>query len=360
MTRKLLVLNGLAILGVTVEHANAYGMQAMFFWTDRYLPVSVPNFDQLDSLAYYITLATRQLATFAVPAFLFISGFFIAFMARGEESRITWKVIASRLKFLVIPFIIWTIVRLSLLHRFPTSIDDILGPYHFIPLLIQYYLISPILVPIAKKRGKLLLIGAAVLHLGLQGLNYVSGLGVGFAGQELINSLTPRWFILSQQPFWFPFGLVAGLHIQEFQTWIVRTKKVLLTGAVALGPMAILEYQAVDKLNGQPWLAPSFGGFTRTIYILALILWFLTIDMNELSFSDKLSNLGARSLGIYLGNIPFIYVVAVFMYRETPWLLGHQLFYQAILLSVGLFGPLLLMAAVRKTPARRWYRYIFG
>jgi peptidoglycan/LPS O-acetylase OafA/YrhL len=360
MNRKLLILNGLAILGVTVQHANAYGMQAMFFWTDRYLPVTVPNFDQLDSLAYYLTLTIRQLATFAVPGFLFISGFFIAFIAKGEESRVTWRVIASRLKFLVIPFVLWTGVRFLMLGRIPSSVDDVLGPYHFIPMLIQFYLISPILVPVAKRWGKELLIGAAVLHLGLQTVNYINGLGLQFVGQELINSLTPRWFILGQQPFWFPFGLVAGLHIQQFQTWLARTRRTLLTGAVAFAPVAVLEYQFVDQLNGEPWLAPSFGGFARTFYILAFLLWFLALEREALPFPESLSNLGARSLGIYLGNIPFIYVVAVFMYHVTPWMLGRQFFYQAILFSVGLFGPLLLMFAVRKSPVRGLYRYIFG
>ena len=360
MTRKLLILNGLAILGVTIQHANAYGMQAMFFWTDRYLPVSVPNFDQLDSLAYYLTLTTRQLATFAVPAFLFISGFFIAFMARGDESRITWKVIVSRLKFLVIPFIIWTCVRFLMLGRIPSSVEEVLGPYHFIPMLIQFYLISPILVPVAKRWGKELLIGVAALHLGLQTVNYVNGLGLEYGSQQIIQSMTPRWFILGQQPFWFPFGLVAGLHIQQFQSWLARTKRVFLTGAVALAPAAILEYQFVDKLNGEPWLSPAFGGFTRTFFILAFILWFLAMEKESLPFPENLSKLGARSLGIYLGNIPFVYVVAVFMYHVTPRMLGHQFFYQAILFSAGLFGPLLLMEAVRRSPARRWYRHVFG
>ena len=133
-SKKLLILNGLAIIAVPLHHAAAYGLQAMFYWTDRYRPVSVPNFDQINSISYYVTTAIRQLDAFSVPAFLFISGYFIAFMARGEKSEVTWSLVTARVKTLLPPFLIWTVIRYALLRDFPSSIDDVLDPYHFIPL----------------------------------------------------------------------------------------------------------------------------------------------------------------------------------------------------------------------------------
>jgi hypothetical protein len=48
------------------------------------------------------------------------------------------------------------------------------------------------------------------------------------------------------------------------------------------------------------------------------------------------------------------------MYRLTPKILGYQLVYLAVLVLVGLGIPLLLMEAVRRSPARHRYRILFG
>ncbi len=79
MVRRLLLLNGLATLGVAIHHAVAYGFLAMFTWTNAYRDVTVPNYDMLGSPSYYALIITRQLDSFAIPAFFFMSGFFVAF-----------------------------------------------------------------------------------------------------------------------------------------------------------------------------------------------------------------------------------------------------------------------------------------
>ena len=78
MRRQIPILRGLAILAVVYNHATGWGYTAMFWWADRYRQVgSLPNYDQMGSLPYYVLAVIQQLAQFSVPAFLFISGFFI-------------------------------------------------------------------------------------------------------------------------------------------------------------------------------------------------------------------------------------------------------------------------------------------
>jgi hypothetical protein len=86
------------------------------------------------------------------------------------------------------------------------------------------------------------------------------------------------------------------------------------------------------------------------------------LSLNESSFpySKTIADLGTKSLGVYMGNIPAIYVTAVIMYRLTPWVLGILPIYVPILFIAGLGGPLLFMWIVRKTPLRPAYRYLFG
>jgi hypothetical protein len=49
MVRKLLYLNGLAIIGVILFHTAGTGFTAMFAWGHRHLPDSVPVMSQVGS-----------------------------------------------------------------------------------------------------------------------------------------------------------------------------------------------------------------------------------------------------------------------------------------------------------------------
>jgi len=360
MTRKLLFLNGLAILAIPIQHVTAYGLQAMFEWTDRYRDVLVPNYDAVGSPAFVVSMVLRQLSTYSVPGFLFISGFFIAFMVRGKEANLSYKTILPRIRTLVYPFLIWTVIRYILLRQFPSSLDDILNPYHFIPLLIQFYLISPLLVKWARRNWKSLLAITAVLHLGLQLVRYIEDFGLTFPGMEQILFVSPRWAIHGQQPFWFPLGLVAGMNTKGFGDFLERVKPWLLPAAILFAVTLNAEYLIADSLNGPAWIGPTFSGFSRNFFILAVLMLVLASDDTKFPYSKKISEVGTRSLGIYLGNIPFIYVTAVLMYRLTPALLGIQVLYQPILFAAGFLGPLALMWFVRSTRLRGAYRYLFG
>ena len=359
MTRQLLLLNGLAALGVTTYHASAYGFSALFLWTDRYRSVTVPNYDQLGSLSYYALLMVRQLDSYVIPAFIFVSGFFIAFAASGQ-STLKWDVVLARIKKFLVPLFIWTVIRYILLRQFPSSLHDVLRQYYFIVLLVQFYLLSPFIVPLAKTHWKLLLFGSALIQFGAESIFVLSDLGLELPNFLLqVKSMLPLWFF-PLRIFWFAFGVVAGFYRQSLGQWLAGYRWGLLSALFILGSLTIIEYETLARVTGQDWLGPSFRGVSTKLYAIIFILCFLAFDRVSLPLSKQLSYLGGKSLGIYLVNIPAIYVVAVLMYHQTPWILGYQLLYQAILIIVGLGVPLLLMAIVSKSRIRWAYQYLFG
>ena len=75
MLKRLLYMNGLAILAVVLNHARVWGVVAMVFWADRYKPVTVPDYSQVGSAEYYSLLVLDGIIQFAIPTFLFVSGF---------------------------------------------------------------------------------------------------------------------------------------------------------------------------------------------------------------------------------------------------------------------------------------------
>ena len=84
----------------------------MFWWTDRFRSVVIPCFDQVGTFPYYVMLVIQQLTAFSVPSFLFVSGFFVAYAARGERSTLTWKTVGTRIGNLLVPYLIWSTVIL--------------------------------------------------------------------------------------------------------------------------------------------------------------------------------------------------------------------------------------------------------
>ncbi len=111
MVKKLLALNGIAILGAILYHSAGWGFVSMFWWTDRYMPVSVPNFSQIGSFSYFSLRFIEQVIIVAIPAFLFVSGYFVVF-ASGKNPSPKWRWIFTRVSFLVIPYLIWTIIMI--------------------------------------------------------------------------------------------------------------------------------------------------------------------------------------------------------------------------------------------------------
>ncbi len=145
-------------------HATGWAYTAMFFWTDRYLPVSVPNFSQMYSANYYALRVLEQILIYCVPAFLFVSGYFIAFATGKANRTIAWKVVLNRIRTLIIPFLLWSLIAIALRmingERFSPSeflLMIVTGrasvAYYYVPVLISLYLLSPFLVPLARAAG---------------------------------------------------------------------------------------------------------------------------------------------------------------------------------------------------------------
>ena len=205
MVKKFLYLNGLAILAVIIFHASGWGFTAMFSWSHRYLPTQINPYSQIGTLSYYALRLIEQLVVFSIPAFLFVSGFFVAFTTPSKSKTLPWKIVLKRIKFLYIPFFIWTsfvLVTNLVQGKIPGIFDllkyylvgSITPAYYFIILLIQYYLLSPILVPLAKNHWKKLFFVTGVLQILLLSLEYFIVL---FPDSMLVSTIVnffPKWF----------------------------------------------------------------------------------------------------------------------------------------------------------------------
>lgn len=370
MTRRIFLLNGLAILATVCHHAASRGSIAMFWWTDRYRPVTVPNFDQLGTLPYYVLLVISRLTLFAVPTFLFVSGFFTAYAARGNQSVLSWKMVKVRLTNLLVPYLLWSLVIFvgeflqgityppgEYLRRLTLGGAD--ETYFYVPLLCQFYLLSLVVIPIAKTRGKLVLLVSALLQLGAMSPMYLGLLWEGQApALDVIRSMTPSWLFIGWT-FFFAFGVVSSFHLKQLKEWLRRHKWHLLVAVIVLGLMTVIEPEIVYR-STEKELYFGANPLSRCLFSVAVILCFLAFDRISISFSGILHQPGRRSYGIYLLHSQVLEFVARVIRQIAPWILACQSVFQPLLVVMGVGVPLLFMATVSRSGARKFYRYLFG
>jgi fucose 4-O-acetylase-like acetyltransferase len=369
MTRRFLQLNGLAIIGAVAYHATGWGYVAMFWWTHRYRGVTPPNFDQMGSAAYYGLRTIEQLIAFGVPAFLFVSGYFAAFAGGRSSGSVGWGFVARRIRSLAIPYVLWSMAMMAIealegrtyspLGFLRTiAFGEATPAFYFVPLLCQLYLLSPLLIPWARTKWKALLLGTAILQTAVHIARYGAILGAGGMGSEVFSAISPGWFFPGNI-FWFSLGAVVGYHQREAAEFLARFRKLWIGGVVALLPLGILEWEALLRRSGEVWLTPK-ETVVDNLYALMFILAFLSLVSLEHPLSKPTSDLGARSYGIYLVHPLALTLAARATYHLAPWMLGVQLLFQPLLLAAGLGIPLLLMAVVRRSPARWSYQFQFG
>lgn len=367
MIRRLLLLNGVAIMGVILFHAAGWGFTAQLFWADRYNAVPA---EQIGTFPYYVLRLIEQLIVFSIPAFLFVSGFFIAFATGRAHKTISWKVVGSRTRDMIIPYTLWTMVywglfllearfldgrRYALTEYVQMYLTGETDPaYYYVPLLIQFYLLSPFLVLWAKARPVSLLVVTGLIQLAVQGQYYPSLFGVDLAYTDVV----PKWLFVTRI-FWFSLGVVAGFHVKPLQERLVRYRRGLALTALALIPLGMIEWEIMQAISGELWLQHR-ETLLDSLYALAVIFAFLGYYQTKLRYARTLDDLGSKSFGIYLVHtIAMTYVARIIAVR-FPAVLAYQPLFLLVMIVVGLAAPLLLMAVVNRTPLRPYYKYIFG
>jgi probable poly-beta-1,6-N-acetyl-D-glucosamine export protein len=373
MSKRLLLLNGLAIIGVVMNHASFQGFIAMFWWTDRYRPVEIPNFDQLGSLSYYTLVAAQKLGVFSVPAFLFVTGIFVAYASRGNKFNFNWKMAKNRIIYLVPPYFVWFGILLindfifGIHHTLEEFLILLMGlgnaPLFYVPLLLQIYLLAPILTPLAKKSGKIVLIAAGIVSLAFIIQSYIVVYS-SYVGKEaplfpLFRYNLPTAHLLEYGPY-FVLGLVVGFNYNDFRQYIIRWRWVIFTTLVTCAFLAVIEAEVIYRVTGLISIRSMVITLPSMFFALSFICCFLAFEKVKLPLSNMLYVIGASSLGIYLIHHLVLFYLPKFVYHLAPFLLEQQFLYMPLLISAGLGLPIIIMRMSKFTIIQKYHRYLYG
>lgn len=348
INRQFAALRGLAMLLVVLNHSVHLGS-----WYSQQVGYASPT-----GLEYYLWLVLEQLGVFAVPIFLFVSGSFFVYAARGKDLRSAYKIVWTNLGHIIFPYVLWSLFFYILIYFWlgqsysPVEYVKhlIVGyPFNFVPLLIFFYLLAPLLVSGGQRLSWLLLAGIGIYQYVLLNLAYPGILGFRFPDFMQILEIPVLRTTIAIWGIYFPLGVVYSLNAAKLIPLLFRLRWFFLFGAVLLFVSNIFRYSSAELPPIEGYLAPLF---------MSLLL--PSIRRDQLPMARRLELVGKRSYGLYLMHFNFINLTLFLVSLAFPALLGIRVLLVPVLFIIGLFLPLALMNGLARSRTMSTYRYVFG
>ena len=311
----------------------------------------------------YVVLSYRQVLNFAVPSFLFISGYWLS--KKSIRSIGDYKsFLQKRLSRILIPYIFWSVVFLlyenNKTHN--VSVTQILSTLlagtasfhcYFVVVIAQLYMLTPL-------------------------LNYVNRKPYGFISVLIFNivslfvlyllSLGDLWFVddpyyLIHSPFllWIIFyqmGLLIGSSGSE--GFIPRNMhKFILPAVLVALVVSVLEVITILSKYDNWHRAICAIKYSSFIYSTCIIFGFLALRERLKKWPRFLVVLGNYSFGIYLIHVIILRGVVRIM-PKVDTIYSFQVLYGLMAVLITLIMCYVLITIARKLLPKLFYSRILG
>jgi surface polysaccharide O-acyltransferase-like enzyme len=328
------LLRGLAIVGVIAIHSTWIG----YTFNDK-------------SLYFNITVIWRQVLNFSVPLFITISGFFLANKETNTiESYL--KFVSRQVQRVLIPYLLWCIVYLGIDYFRGESLSNLVyrlftfsptGPFYFIILIIEYYLLLPILQKSATIKG--LIVSACISGLSCFLVFYF----------RYYTEIRLPPFVNGSAPSWLVF-FVLGIYLRNNVIKLSNSVLILLliSGLVlSLSETYILYYRFHDIVESVTAL--KISSFVYSVFII--LLAFKNADKKCIK-TKYIVYIGEISFGIYLSHMFFMDRINSLILKTLPILKERALLYQFILIALTLICCILFASITRKVNKTKAIKYL--
>ncbi len=347
MNRQFGALRGLAIAIVTLNHSiymlNLIAQELGYSST---------------GIEHYLLLILQQLGLFAVPTFLFISGCFFAYAAQGENPKLSYKTVWAGLKNILLPYVFWSIMFYLFIFGIQGTIFSPLGyvknlivgyPFHFVPLIVFFYLVSPILVKVSKRFGWIVIAVIALYQVVLINIEFSNV--IKYAHLEWMRFLAPPIirYTMAIWGIYFPLGVIYNLNAKTAMPKLVRFKWLFAIGTVVFFVISLLNDTGVMVFPFADYLAP-----------ISFVLLLPSIRRNSIPLVRQFEAISKRAYGIYLTNLILLSILLFMLRLVIPKLLHYQLLILPLLFTWTLSIPLIIGSLLERLRIRRVYSLVFG
>ena len=340
-------MRGLAIFIVVLNHTIVIGLAGL-------------EKIQLQASGILLTILNilTTLGVYAVPIFLFFAGCYINYALEGRSLWNSYRIIFKTILIVLWPYIIWSILFYMVIYLDGRTYFTLWGylknlivgyPYNFIPILIFYYLLSPIL---SKFKGYSFLIPIcfiAVYQIFLIALGNPSFFGFNLPEYTHIFALPVLHETMRLWAIFFPMGL----YVKSFTSMSEPHKRtyIIILSILAIAVL-ILSYLSLYGPLQLAWI-----NFLVPIpFLLLSVLW----ERKKIPFLKFLERLGKRSYGLYFMNLivldGLVLIFNLFLKHNSNLII----FYFMGLFLVTLVLPVVFMEWVERKLNRKVYLYLFG
>jgi probable poly-beta-1,6-N-acetyl-D-glucosamine export protein len=303
-----------------------------------------------DTVLNWQLVAYCQLLTFSVPAFLFISGYWISTKPIIESWEDYRTFLIKRLSRVLVPYFFWSIVLLWYVAIRDNKFDMyqiifklMTGraafpyyPYYFIIVIAQLYIITPILQNINRKSYGLI----SIIILNVLGLLVLYFSRLKLIGHHPITLPFYLWIIF------YEIGLLVGRRTSE----VFPPKKIrslILPGLLISILFSEIEGLTILSKVNDPFFASAITKYSSFLYSVFVILCFLVFKERISRWPELLVTLGRYSFGIYLIHTPVLNQVA-YLVRKSSAIHSFQSLYQLTVVLITISICFVMINVTRK------------
>ncbi|MBN1392539.1 MAG: acyltransferase [Sedimentisphaerales bacterium] len=334
---------GIAIIAVIAIHS----IDSLFPWQS---PATV--WQDLFLVATY-----RQFLNFAVPSFIFISGYWASKKSIiSPESYKTF--LRRRLSRVLVPYLFWSVILLGF-EAFKTHNVDAqqiafklltgraISVYFFIIVITQLYLLTPLLQCINRNSYGLMLI--LVFNIVSLLFAYLSRLYLNF------------WIPVSSAFYVWIIFYEAGLLIGKNSNRVFTQKKIrpfILPAILVTLLISGLETTIILLKYGYVYFAISPTKYSSFLYSACVIIGFLFVKERIKYWPKSLVLIGNCSFGIYLIHMPVLNQVANLV-QKSDKIYSFQPLYEFTTIVLTLLICLAIIGIMRRIlPKPFWVRIL--
>jgi peptidoglycan/LPS O-acetylase OafA/YrhL len=222
-------------------------------------------------------------------------------------------------------------------------------PFHFIPLLLFFYLLSPILVILGKRYALPMLLLIGIYQIFSMNVVDPGMLGFSFPAWTRLLTLPVLHKTGADWAIYFPLGLIYGMHAKVMLPWFKRWNRLLLIVTIVGFFIGMLDAFKVITF-------PLARFICQTTFVLALP----AISRQSIPIFRQFEDLGKRSYGLYLTHLIIIDLGLLVLGLILKGIIGVHIVLFPLLFVMGLFIPLGIMNLASRGRVKRAYRYVFG